>query len=102
MFPVGTALYMSPEMSDSTFGTTIYGPEADWWSVGIILYELLYGVTPFTGKVSDIQKSLMNPKVNYFQNISLFFGSLTHRFSLQVQFDDKIEVSKEAKDLITK
>lgn len=81
LFPVGTALYMSPEMSDSTFGTTIYGPEADWWSVGIILYELLYGVTPFTGKVSDIQKSLMNPKV---------------------QFDDKIEVSKEAKDLITK
>jgi len=47
---VGTAEYLAPEtLSDSQVGYS-----ADYWSLGIILYQLLMGVTPFKGK-TDVE-----------------------------------------------
>jgi serine/threonine protein kinase len=40
---VGTPEYMSP----STVGSKTVGPEADLWSLGIVLYQMLVGFTPF-------------------------------------------------------
>jgi len=40
---VGTPEYLSPEM----FGGQGHDKNVDWWSLGIILYEMLIGVTPF-------------------------------------------------------
>ncbi len=40
---VGTPEYMSP----STVGSKTVGPEADLWAIGIVLYQMLVGYTPF-------------------------------------------------------
>lgn len=40
---VGTPDYIAPEV----FGQQGYSQEVDWWSVGVILFEMLVGYPPF-------------------------------------------------------
>ncbi|KAI6207147.1 Protein kinase domain-containing protein [Aphelenchoides besseyi] len=42
----GSPLYASPEIIN---GTPYHGPEVDCWSLGILLYTLVYGSMPFDG-----------------------------------------------------
>ncbi|PYH37444.1 kinase-like protein [Aspergillus neoniger CBS 115656] len=48
---VGTNQYMAPEVVRGE----LYDGRCDWWSIGIILYECLYGFTPFAS--DDRQKT---------------------------------------------
>lgn len=65
--PVGTPDYMSPEMltvlSDDTKGS--YGPGCDWWSLGVIAYEMIYGKSPFTeGTSTKTFNNILNFQVS--------------------------------------
>ncbi|XP_048062990.1 rho-associated protein kinase 2b isoform X2 [Megalobrama amblycephala] len=79
---VGTPDYISPEVLMSQGGTGYYGRECDWWSVGVFIYELLVGDTPF-----------------YAESLVGTYGKIMdHKNCLT--FPDDIELSKDAKNLI--
>ncbi len=48
--PLGTMAYMAPEQASSDK----VGPEADWYSVGVVIYEGITGCLPFEGSLFDI------------------------------------------------
>ncbi|XP_075389489.1 citron Rho-interacting kinase isoform X6 [Tenrec ecaudatus] len=82
--PIGTPDYMAPEVLTvmNGDGKGVYGPGCDWWSVGVIAYEMIYGRTPFTEGTS----------ARTFSNIMNF-----QRF---LKFPDDPKVSNECLDLL--
>lgn len=41
----GTPEYLAPEVVE--YDVCGYGPKADWWAVGVLMYEMMYGTPPF-------------------------------------------------------
>jgi len=80
--PVGTCDYISPEVLQAHEGNVLYGTEVDWWSVGIVLYEMLQELPPFySDSVNETYRKI-----------------IFHEESLE--FSDEYPISAEAQDLI--
>ncbi|KAK6144537.1 hypothetical protein DH2020_021357 [Rehmannia glutinosa] len=73
---VGTEEYIAPEIITGAGHTSA----VDWWALGILLYEMLYGYTPFRGKTR--QKT---------------FANILHK---DIKFPRNKEVSLQAKQLM--
>jgi len=77
---VGTPDYIAPEV----FSQLGYGEECDWWSVGVIMFEMLCGYPPFCSDNSaETYRKIMNWKEH-------------------LKFPEEIILSKDARDLIEK
>ncbi|MBL7648731.1 MAG: protein kinase [Candidatus Hydrogenedentes bacterium] len=50
--PVGTPHYMAPEQAEGRMNDV--GPPSDVYSLGVVLYEVITGKTPFTGTTSRV------------------------------------------------
>jgi len=80
--PVGTPYYIAPEVLRAQEAKEPCGPESDWWSLGVVLYEMLVGDPPFySEKLLETYNMIMN-----------------HQKFLK--FPDDVDMSPEAKDLI--
>jgi len=53
---VGTEEYLAPEVIKGTG----HNATVDWWTFGILIYEMLFGETPFRGKTRDDTFSRIN------------------------------------------
>uniref|UniRef100_A0A8C7P7T0 non-specific serine/threonine protein kinase n=1 Tax=Oncorhynchus mykiss TaxID=8022 RepID=A0A8C7P7T0_ONCMY len=79
---VGTPDYISPEVLKSQGGDGYYGRECDWWSVGVFIFEMLVGDTPF-----------------YAESLVGTYGKIMdHKNNLN--FPDNVQMSNDTKDLI--
>jgi len=78
---VGTPDYIAPEVFMKNVG---YGQECDWWSVGVIMFEMLIGYPPFCSETSnETYRKIMNWKQT-------------------LVFPDETPISDNARDLIEK
>jgi len=75
---VGTSNYMAPEILLEQG----YGPEIDWWSVGVILYECIVGYAPFS--CEDTTETCI----------------MILEFQSTLDFPDEPQISDEARHLI--
>ena len=64
----GTPEYLAPEI----LFEKDYGIEVDWWSLGVIIYEMLSGYLPFRIVPDEkITKSIYKTKIKIFKHFSL-------------------------------
>ncbi|SCV71888.1 BQ2448_4582 [Microbotryum intermedium] len=85
---VGTNNYMSVEVLRGHG----YGAESDWWSLGVIMFEMLYGYPPFVSKNRTQTRQKKPPSAS----------SQIQNWRTYLRFPSTPRISREAQDLITR
>ncbi|KAK6089501.1 hypothetical protein P3W45_001500 [Vairimorpha bombi] len=79
-FVVGTPDYVSPDILESANSENLYAEDIDFWTLGVIIYEMLFGATPFySGTLVETYQKITN-----------------------VDYKFPFKISEKIKDLITK
>ncbi|KAL5250942.1 hypothetical protein ACHWQZ_G016616 [Mnemiopsis leidyi] len=96
--PVGSAEFMAPEVVSLFEGhRTTYDKSCDMWSLGVLIYIMIYGKPPFTGRCGlncgwDIGEECRECQDSLFRNIT----------TSKLHFDENITVSDSVRDLISR
>ncbi|EEB09522.1 AGC/RSK protein kinase Ppk14 [Schizosaccharomyces japonicus yFS275] len=78
---VGTEEYIAPEVIKGCGHTSA----VDWWTLGILLYEMIFATTPFKGK-----------------NRNMTFSNILHKDVVFPEYSDAPNISNVCKSLIRK
>ncbi|KAK6112191.1 Protein kinase domain family protein [Brugia pahangi] len=72
----GTPEYLAPEVTDGNG----YNKAVDWWSFGILIYEMLTGLPPFQGDtLTDIYAEIMTDRIHFPRSMDSFTKDLIKR-----------------------
>ena len=74
----GTPEYLAPEVLEGGG----YDKSADWWSLGVLTYEMMHGLPPFYNKSQSLMFKLIKEG--------------------QLKFSEKVKLSPEAQDFLVK